>query len=72
VIVRFLGSLDQFVDDMLWGCQIGVSHAEVDDIFSGAPPFHLQSIDLGKNIGWQSIHAAVSSNIELHFPLHGY
>ena len=54
---RLARRLDQFIDDMARRRQIGIAHAEVDDVGAGGAGLGLQTIDLFEHIGRQPPHA---------------
>ena len=49
--IRTLDGFHQLVDDELVGRQIGIAHAEVDDVGAGGSRLCLQTVDLFENIG---------------------
>jgi hypothetical protein len=57
MILCFLRGLGHFVDDVLGGADVGVAHAQVDDIFTGSAGFHFKFVDGGEHIRGQSIQA---------------
>jgi len=57
MILRFLGCFNQFVHDVSGGTQVGISHAEVDDVFSPMPGFHFNLIDRSEHVWRQSIQS---------------
>ena len=54
---RLASGLDQFLDHMAGSRQIGVAHAEVDDVGPIGPRKSLQAIHLFEHIGWQALDA---------------
>ena len=54
---RLADRLDQLVDDVLGGRQVGIAHAEVDDIGTGVAGRGLQAIDLLEDVGRQTTDA---------------
>ncbi len=42
VVLRLLGCLNQFVDDVWRRWEVRVTHAEIDNILPGTPSLHLQ------------------------------
>src|SRR5262245_40344724 len=56
VIARVLGRLTELVNNRLRWRIIWIAHAKIDDVLSGPPRLHLQLIDDGKYIGWQTIN----------------
>src|SRR6185503_11771489 len=70
-VISGLGcGLDQLCHHM-WRCgQIGIAHAEVNDVFAPMPRFHLHAIDDAEDIGRQPLyplkfHARYLSFLEL-------
>ena len=57
VVVAFFRGLNQFINDMFWGGNIGISHTKIDDILSPASRLHFDLIHGGKDIGGQSAHS---------------
>jgi len=47
----------QLVDHVLWWRQIGVAHAQVDDVAPGASRGGSHAVDFGDDIGRQALHA---------------
>ena len=54
VAARRLGEL---LDDMRWRRQVGVAHAEIDDVGAGGARARLQPIDLLEDVRRQSPNA---------------
>ena len=54
---RLAGGLDQFLDDMTGRRQVGIAHAEVDDVDAAGASLGLQTVDLFEHIGRQTPHA---------------
>ena len=54
MILRFAGCLDQLGDDMRRRRQVGIAHAEIDDVFSPVARLHLEAVDDAKHVGRQS------------------
>ena len=52
--VGALNRLDELVDDEFVGRQIGIAHAEVDDVGARGARLCLQTVDLFENIGRQT------------------
>ena len=51
------GRFDQLVDDVLGGRQVGVAHAEIDDVRAGCPGRRLEPVDLLEDVGRQAFDA---------------
>ena len=54
---RLADRLDQLVDDVLGGRQVGIAHAEVDDVGAGGAGLSLERVDLLKDVRRQAPHA---------------
>src|SRR5262249_48785225 len=55
VIAGVLGRLTELVDDRLRWRIIRIAHTKINDILTSSPRLHLQLINDGKYIGWQTI-----------------
>ncbi len=64
---RLAGGLDQLVDDMLGRRQIGIAHAEVDDVGAGVASLGLEPVDLLEDVGRQALHAIEIRHVSLSF-----
>jgi hypothetical protein len=51
-------SLDELADNGFGGGKVRISHAEVNDIFTGSPSLNLEGIDNGEDIGRQPLNPA--------------
>ena len=49
--------LDQLVDDVLRRRQVGIAHAEIDDVGAARAGRRLQPVDLGEDVGRQTLDA---------------
>jgi hypothetical protein len=56
VVSALLGCLHELCHDMGRGSLIGITHPQINDVFSPATGFHLQGVDRGKNIRGQPLH----------------
>ena len=54
---RLADGLDELVDDMLRRRQIGVAHAEIDNVGAAGARLGLELVDLLEDIGRQAPHA---------------
>ncbi len=54
---RLGDGLDQLVDDVLRRRQVGIAHAEIDDVGAACACRCLQPIDLGEDVGRQTLDA---------------
>ncbi len=54
---RLADRLDQLVDDMLGRRQVGIAHAEVDDVGAGGAGLGLEPVDLLEDVRRQAPHA---------------
>jgi len=55
VIARVLHRLGELLDDVIRGRPIGIAHAEIDDIAAAGARLRLEGIDLGEDVGRQSL-----------------
>jgi len=55
MVVRLLGGLDEFVDNVRRRPEVGIAHAEVDDVLALAAGLHLDLVHGGEYIRWQTI-----------------
>src|SRR5213078_4901593 len=52
---RLAGGLDQLLDDVARGRQVGIAHAEVDDVGAGIAGGGLDAVDLLEHVGRQAL-----------------
>ena len=57
VRARLRDRLDQLVDDVRRRRQVGIAHAEVDDVGAARARCRLQPVDLGEDVGRQTLDA---------------
>jgi hypothetical protein len=57
VRARLGNRLDQLVDDVLRRRQVGIAHAQVDDVGAASACRRLQPVDLGEDVGRQTLDA---------------
>jgi hypothetical protein len=64
VILRLGGGFDELRDYMGRSRQVGIAHAEIHNVLTPVPRFHLHTVDDAENVGWQSLDP-----LKFHAPL---
>ncbi len=57
VVLRFARGFDELGDHVRRSGQIGIAHAEVDDVLTSVPSLHLHAVDDAENVGRQPLYA---------------
>jgi hypothetical protein len=55
MISRIFRRLDQLVDDVLRRRHVGISHAEIDHVFSASSRLRLEVVDDGEHVRWKAL-----------------
>jgi hypothetical protein len=57
MVLAVFDGLDELINDMAWGRLIGISHAEINDVFAPMSGLQLESLDLGKHVGREPFYS---------------